>query len=312
MRRLLLPPRLRPGDCVALLSPASPPDRAALIRQGRACLEALGLRVQIGGSAVRRRGYLAGTDAERAEDLRAAFEAPAIKAVFATRGGYGAARMLELFDPRLAVAHPKIVVGFSDLTTLHLALQTAGLVSFWGPMPCAFSGFSAFSARWLRQALMVPNPLGLLPSGGPARSVTLRPGRVEGPLTGGTLTLLSTSLGTPYEVQTAGRIVFLEEVGEEPYKIDRLLTHLLAAGKLADAAGIVLGVFTDSAPRVYSSRHSLNLKEVLADRLTPLKIPVYSGLAVGHIRHQATLPYGVRARLDAHARTLEVLDPAVK
>jgi muramoyltetrapeptide carboxypeptidase len=310
--RRLLPPRLHPGDRVALLSPASPPDAHAVLLRGAACLQALGLRVTLGAAAGRRKGYLAGEDAERARDLAAAFGDPQIKAIFTTRGGYGAARLLERFEVRLAAAHPKILVGFSDITTLHLALQSAGLVSFWGPMPCAFSGFSAFSARALRRAVMSPEPLGRIPNFGRGRPDTLRPGRAEGPLTGGTLTLLATSLGTAYEVQTAGRIVFLEDIGEEPYKIDRLLTHLLGAGKLADAAGLVLGQFTGTAPKTFTPRHSLRVREVFADRLIPLRLPVYSGLAVGHMRNQATLPYGVQARLDAAAGTLDVLEAGVR
>lgn len=310
--RRILPPALRPGDRVALLSPASAPDSAALLRRGADCLAALGLRTAPGSSAARRRGYLAGSDAERARDLTTALIDSEIKAIFATRGGYGAARLLERFEPRIAAAHPKILVGFSDITTLHLALQTVGLVSFWGPMPCAFSGFSSFSARALRQMLMSAEPFGRVPNSGRIRTETLRPGRAEGPLTGGTLTLLAASLGTPYEINTSGRIVFFEDVGEEPYKVDRMLTHLLAAGKLVDAAGIVLGRFTDAAPRTYSARRSLSLREVFADRLLPLRLPVYSGLAAGHIRDQVTLPYGIRARLDAGARTLDILEAAVR
>lgn len=308
-RRPVRPPRLRPGDTVALLSPASPPAPASRLAQARRALEALGFRVRVGRSAGRRLGYLAGSDQERAADLAAAFHDPRIKGIFATRGGYGCSRLLERFDPDLARRHPKAVVGYSDLTTLHLALQRAGLVSFWGPMPGTAAGLDPSSRRWLKRALMSDRPLGPLPV--LPRAETLRAGRAEGPLTGGTLTLLAASLGTPYAVETAGRIVFLEDVGEEPYRIDRLLTQLLAAGLLRDAAGIALGGFTDLGPRTFPRSRSLSLREVWADRLRPLGIPVLSGLTVGHLRGQPTLPYGARARLEAGSRRLTLLEPGV-
>lgn len=309
MPRPLRPPRLRPGDTVALLSPASPPVPGTRLDRARRELEALGLRVRIGRSAGRRRGYLAGSDEERAADLSAAFLDPAIRGIFATRGGYGCSRLLEHFDPELARRHPKAVVGYSDLTTLHLALQGAGLVSFWGPMPGTTAGLDPFSRRGLVRALMSDRPLGPVPNRRGAE--TVRAGRAEGPLTGGTLTLLATSLGTPYAVATAGRIVFLEDVGEEPYRVDRLLTQLLAAGRLRDAAGIALGGFTGGGPRTFPPSRSLSLREVWTDRLRPLGIPVFAGLAVGHLRGQATLPYGVWARLEAGLHRLTLLEPGV-
>jgi muramoyltetrapeptide carboxypeptidase len=306
---LVRPPRLRSGDLVALLSPASAPASPARLLQARRSLEGLGLRVRAGRAAARVRGYLAGSDAARAADLATAFRDPEVRGIFCTRGGYGSSRLLEHFDPLLARRRPKAVVGYSDLTVLHLALQQAGVVSFWGPMPGTGTPLSAFSRRWLEQALMSERPLGPLPNQG--RAETLRTGRAEGRLTGGTLTLLAASLGTPYAVQTAGRIVFLEDVGEEPYKLDRMLTHLLAAGRLWDAAGIALGRFADCGPHNFPASRSLSLREVWADRLRPLGIPVFTGLAVGHTRDQLTLPYGVRARIDAGARRLTVLEPGV-
>jgi muramoyltetrapeptide carboxypeptidase len=242
--------------------------------------------------------------------LKNAFLDPAVKGIFCTRGGYGCARLLEAFDPAVAAAHPKILVGYSDMTTLHLALLGKGLVSFWGPMP-GTSCWSLFSQKHLLRALMSAEPLGPLPFMSRHRPETLRPGRAEGGLTGGTLTLLASSLGTPYAVATQGKIVFLEDVGEEPYKVDRMLTQLLAAGKLKDAAGIAVGIFTETEPKVYNRRTSLTLRDVLADRLLPLKIPVLTGLTVGHIPDQLTLPYGVRVRMDARAKTLSVIESGV-
>ena len=157
--------------------------------------------------------------------------------------------MLAGFDPALARRHPKALVGFSDVTVLHLALQKAGVVSFWGPMPCTGLGWSAFCVRGLERALMSGDPVGRLPFARARRPKTIRAGIAEGRLTGGTLSMIASSLGTPYEIETRGRIVFMEDVDEEPYRVDRMLVQLIAAGKLADAAGFAVGNFTGADVR---------------------------------------------------------------
>jgi muramoyltetrapeptide carboxypeptidase len=308
---LIAPPRLAAGDKVALISPASRPQNERLLMLGRGRLEQSGLRVVPGRHAFAEHGYLAGTDRERLQDLEAAFRNPDIKAVFCARGGYGVSRLLGTFDPELARRHPKALVGFSDITVLHLALQHAGVISFWGPMPCTGLGWSAFSVRALERALMSAEPVGRLPFSRRRRPETLRRGIAKGRMTGGTLSLLTASLGTPYEVDTRGRIVFLEDVDEEPYRVDRMLTQLVAAGKLGDCAGVALGIFTGTRVRNSPGRRSLTLREVFSDHLLPLKVPVLANLAVGHVPDQVTLPYGVEARLDAGARTLELLESGV-
>lgn len=307
---LIFPPRLTAGDTVALISPASPPGNRRTVMLGKKRLEQLGFRVLIGPHVLGSYGYLAGTDRERLADLEWAFRDTRIKGIFCARGGYGVARLLPAFDLAIARRHPKPLVGFSDITVLHLALQRAGVVSFWGPMPCT-SLWNPFSARGLGRAISSTEPAGRLPSAPTRRPVALRPGVASGRLTGGTLTLLAASLGTPYEVETTDRIVFLEDVDEEPYRVDRMLTQLIAAGKLADAAGIALGVFTGTAVRHSPGRRSLTMSQVFADHLLPLKRPVMANLAVGHIASQVTLPYGATARLDARARSLELLEAGV-
>ncbi len=304
---LLRPSCLQTGDHVALLSPASPPRDPSMVSRAQTRLQALGFQVHSGRTARQRQGYLAGPDRARSSDLERAFTSPQIKGVFCTRGGYGVSRLLEHLDLDRLRRHPKVLVGFSDLTLLHLALQKVGLVSFWGPMPGASTGISDWSWKWLQRAVFSSQPLGKIPAVG---GQTLRSGQTSGRMTGGTLSLLAASLGAPYEVRTRNRIVFLEDIGEEPYRIDRMLTQLLAAGKLKDAAGIVLGKFTDCEPR--KTRPSFWLREVLIDRLRPLGVPVYSGLPVGHIANQVTLPYGVKARMDARAKTLEILEAGVR
>lgn len=308
---LIRPPRLATGDTVALIAPASPPRSRRLLLLGKKRLEQLGLRVVIGKHALSERGYLAGSDRERLQDLEAAFRDPRIRAIFCARGGFGVSRFLAAFDPLLAAHHPKALVGFSDITVLHLALQKAGVVSFWGPMPCTDAGWTPFCVRSLTRALMSGEPAGRVPFASRHRPKTTRPGLAQGRLTGGTLSLLAASLGTPYEIDTRDRIVFLEDVGEEPYRVDRMLTQMITAGKLSDAAGVALGVFTDTRIRNSPGRRSLTMGEVFADHLVPFKIPVLANLAVGHMPDQVTLPYGIDARLDASARTLELLEPGV-
>lgn len=307
-----VPCRLAVGDQVALIAPASPVKSARMLALGRARLEQLGLRVKPGRHALSEHGYLAGTDRERLHDLEAAFRDPDIKAIFCARGGYGVARLLPAFNLELARRHPKPLVGFSDITVLHLALQRAGVISFWGPMPASSLGLSPFSARSLQRALMSAVPVGRVPSSPGRRPVTLRRGIAQGRVTGGTLSLLTSSLGTAYEVETRGRIVFLEDVDEEPFKVDRLLAQLTAAGKLADAAGVALGIFTGTEKRNCPGPRSLSMREVFADHLLPLKVPVLRNVAVGHVRDQVTLPYGVAARMDAGAGTLTLLEAGVR
>jgi muramoyltetrapeptide carboxypeptidase len=290
-----------------------------MLALGKRRLESLGLRVVVGKHALAERGYLAGTDRERLHDLEAAFRDPRVKAIFCARGGYGVGRLLAgltrrtaaAFDPSLAVRHPKALVGFSDITVLHLVLQKAGVVSFWGPMPCTGLGWSAFSVRSLERVLMRAEAAGRVPFSAGRRPATLRPGIAQGPLTGGTLSLLTASLGTPYEIDTREHIVFLEDVDEEPYRVDRMLTQLVAAGKLVDAAGIALGVFTGTKVRNSPGRRSLTMNDVFADHLLALKIPILANAAVGHVPDQVTLPYGIEARMDAGARTMEIVEAAV-
>lgn len=308
---LIRPPRLNAGDTVALISPASPPRGRRMLLLGKKRLERLGFQVVLGKHALAEHGYLAGTDRERLADLESAFRNPLVKAIFCTRGGYGVGRLLGAFDPALATRRPKAVVGFSDITALHLALQKAGIVSFSGPMPCTGLGWTSFSVRSLERVLMSGGAAGRLPFSVRRRGTALRGGCAQGPLTGGNLSLVAASLGTDYEIETRGRIVFLEDVDEEPYRVDRMLTQLIAAGKLADAAGIALGIFTGTKASHSPGRRSLTLRDVFADHLGPLRIPILAGLAVGHVPDQVTLPYGIEARMDATGTTMELLGPAV-
>jgi len=304
---LIRPPALRPGDTVGLITPAtyvSDPDRLVLAAR---TVEYFSLKPRMGRNVAKRFGYLGGSDQERLDDLHAMFADPAVKGVFSIRGGYGSERLLDRIDYGLIRRNPKVFLGYSDITALHLAIQKhAGLATFHGPV--MISGFSEFTRNAFRRALFDSRPAGALtnpPASDPLRPAhtlrTVRPGRARGRLTGGNLTLISTTLGTPYEIDTRGRILLLEDVDEQPYGIDRALTQLRLAGKLQAAAGIVFGECTDCRPREFQPafESSFSLGEVLDQILGPLDMPVLSGLTFGHTDDQLTLPMGAMATLDA-------------
>ncbi len=277
----------------------------------------MGLRVRLGRHVTARAGYLAGNDAERASDLMDMFRDPEVRAVFCVRGGYGSSRLLRLIDFDIIRSNPKIFVGFSDITSLLLAFhRLAGLVTFHGPMLASdlAAGVTDFSEEWLHRALFAPFPLGKVrnPPGDPP-PVTIRGGRVSGSLVGGNLSLVAASLGTACQPEWRGRILFLEEVGESPYRIDRMLTHLRNAGVFDAVAGILVGecVGCSSAPgETVSGRETVTVEKVLRDVLGGLGVPVLYGLPIGHGRHRATLPLGVRAVLDATAGFLDIVEAA--
>ncbi len=316
----VLPPALRPGDTVGLIAPStyvSDPDRLALAEH---TVRYFDLVPRFGRNVRKREGYVGGSVEERVEDLHAMFADPEVKAVFSIRGGFGAAHLLDHIDYPLIARNPKIFLGYSDITSLHLAIhRKTGLVTFHGPVVLA--KFSDYTQQHFRRALFEAKPLGTLrnppPSNGlrPSHAVrTVRPGKARGPLTGGNLTLISTTLGTPYELDTRGRILFLEDVDEQPYSIDRMLTHLKLAGKLDQAAGIVFGECADCRPRDFkpSFESSFSLGEVLDRILGKLPLPVLSGLTIGHTEDQLTLPIGVVATLDAGRGELIVEGPATR
>jgi muramoyltetrapeptide carboxypeptidase len=316
---LVRPPVLQPGDTVALITPAtyvSDPDRLILARR---TVEYFGLKPKLGRNVRKREGYLGGGIAERVEDLHEAFRDPEVRAVFPIRGGYGSAQLLDAIDYGLIRRNPKIFAGYSDITAMHLAInKRAGLVTFHGPV--TVSGFTEYTQNAFRRAMFDASPLGALTN--PAESNKLRPehtlravrpGRARGPLIGGNLSLVCSLMGTPFEIETRGRILFLEDVEEQPYAVDRMLTQLRLAGKLEQAAGIVFGECNNCRPRDYKPAFdsTLSLGEVVDEILGKLTIPVLSGLAIGHTDDQLTLPLGVMATLDAEKGELVIEESAV-
>ncbi|MCZ2074757.1 MAG: LD-carboxypeptidase [Bryobacteraceae bacterium] len=308
------PTALKPGDTVGLITPAtyvSDPDALATAER---TLRYFGLEPKFGANVRKRSGYLGGTVEERIEDLHSMFRDPDVKGVFAIRGGYGSGQLLDRIDYDLIRKNPKVFLGYSDITTLLIAIrQRAGLVTFHGPV--VLSKFSDYTQNHLRKALFAAEPVGVVtnpPESNKLRPVhtlrTIRPGMASGELIGGNLSLVAATMGTPYEIQTAGRILFLEDVGEEPYSIDRMLTQLRLGGKLSAAAGIVFGECRNCQPRECgpSFESTLSVGEVLDSILGEMKVPVLTGLTIGHTEDQLTLPEGVHATLDADRGELTI------
>lgn len=313
------PAALRPGDTVGLITPATEvidPDRLALAAR---TLKYFDLRMKLGAHVgVRASNYKQSIDA-RLDDLHAMFRDPEVRAVFCVRGGYGAMHLLDRIDYDLIRRHPKIFLGYSDITALHLAInKNARLLTFHGPV--AISSFSEYTRGNFRRALFETKPLGVLAN--PPESDGLRPahnlrtivaGRASGSLIGGNLTLICATLGTPYEIETRGRILFLEDVDEEPYSIDRMLTQLRLAGKFDGVAGVVFGECEHCRPRDFqpASASPYSLGETINNILGALRVPVFYGLTFGHTDDQLTLPIGGMATLDAAAGTITITESCV-
>jgi muramoyltetrapeptide carboxypeptidase len=317
--RLTKPRALKVGDTVGLITPATyvaDPDRIALAER---TIGYFNLKPRMGRNVRRRSGYVGGTADERAADLHDMFRDPEVKAVFCIRGGYGSAHLLDRIDYDLIRKNPKILLGYSDITSLHLAIhKKTGLVTFHGPV--VLSRFTAYTQKHFRAALFESKPLGVLTNPPETEQLrpshtlrTVRPGKGRGPLVGGNLSLIAATMGTPYEIETEGKILFIEDVGEQPYEVDRMLTQLKLAGKLQSSAGIIFGECSECVPRQFqpSFESTFSLGEVVDAILSDLKVPVLSGLTIGHTSDQLTLPLGVMASLDADKGELTVEEAAV-
>lgn len=309
------PPRLQAGQTVAVVAPSSGFLEPSVLERGLHVLRDLGLEPVIAPGVREIRGYLAGDDRRRAEDLRWALESEEVDAVWCARGGYGAQRTvaaLEALEPgtarRLAGQKPKVLVGFSDVTVVHALLAQAGWVSFYGPTVSVLGRASEYTLQALERALFKAEPFTVLPDPDDPWVSTLVPGRAEGELAGGCLTLLAALVGTPLQVDFADKVAVFEDVDEPAHAIDRSLSQLLAAGCFAGCRAIAIGDHTNVAARGGSS---LGVEQLFADLLGPLGLPCCFYLPIGHGAHQATLPLGTRAALDADAGVIELLEPGV-
>lgn len=311
------PKRLLPGMTVGLVTPASNVPEDQDLHAAMDLVRSLGFVAKPSANLFSRTQYLAGTDKERADDLNVMFADPDVDAIFCVRGGYGSGRLLRYLDYDTIAANPKIIMGYSDITAILNAIYLrTGLITFHGPI--AGGNFSDYTYDQYSKVLVEPSsstrigePPEFETSPGVVdwenRLTNIVAGTAEGHLIGGNLSLMVTLLGTPFEPNFEGAILFLEDVSEPPYSVDRMLTHLWMAGKLEQVAGIVLGKFSDDG---YDS-NTFSMEEVLRDRFEPLGIPTLRGAMIGHIEDKTVVPLGIRARLDVDAGSLTLLEAAV-
>jgi muramoyltetrapeptide carboxypeptidase len=315
---LLKPPRLKPGDTVGLFCPAAPAYSREQVQVTIESLQALGLKVKLSAHFYDRYGYLAGRDADRAADLNALFADPQVNALVAMHGGWGCARLLPLLNYEQMRRTPKILIGYSDITALLLGIYAkTGLVTMHGPEGAAT--WNSFTVNWLKRVLMDGEPTlfqnptdkGDNLTQTRDRITTIRPGVARGRLLGGNLTVLSHLVGTPYLPDWKGAILFLEDVHEDVYRMDRMLAQLKLAGILDQLAGVVFGKCTHCEPDSGGGYGSLTLEEILDTYLAPLNVPAFSGAMIGHIADKFTIPLGINAEIDAAKGTIRLLEGAV-
>ncbi len=314
----VIPNRLKEGDTIGIVSPSSAIFETEPYQIAVETFEAMGLKVKLGEFVHNRYGHLAGTDEERAQELNDMFADPGINAVIALRGGSGAARILDKIDYKVVAANPKIFIGYSDITALHMAIYSkTGLITFHAPL--AVSTWNKFSYSLFRKILFegetvtFENPsekgdnLAVIKN----RIRTINSGKATGELLGGNLSVLTGIMGSPYFPENwENKILYLEDVSEPVYAVDRMMSQLQLGGVFEKISGFVFGKCTDCKPG--SGYGSLTLEEVIDHYIKPLKIPAYSGAMIGHIDDNSTIPNGLKAELNADKGTIEMLEPAVK
>jgi len=314
------PPRLRPGDGVGLIEPASFSDDLAQLEGVKAVIAAMGLVPRLGRYVATRYGYLAGTDEQRAADINAMFGDDEVRAVFAVNGGWGSARLLPHLDWDRIRANPKLLIGFSDITALHLAFAArAGFPTLHAPNAANGWHATSWQSFWRlafageAPLFQPPETLGpdmAAPDGGiaPPAVATIRPGTARGRLIGGNLSVLATLVGTPWLPDFEGAILFLEDVNEAEYRIDRMLNQLALAGLLGKVAGVIFGQCTRCASGVpgYSG---FTVPQLLDQYVRPLGVPAFRGANIGHVANQLCLPVGAQVEMDAGRGSIQVLEP---
>lgn len=309
---MLKPKLLKKGDTIGLVGVSGalryPKEKYPKMMEA---IDAMGYNVIMADSCREYYGYLSGSDASRARGLNRMFADDRVDAVVCMRGGYGVARMLDQVDFDVIRANPKIFLGYSDITALHTAIhQKVGMVTFHGPMPSTcWPKFDDFTRESMVRALTCTEPLGLLknPEGIAPKCVV--PGRCEGVLVGGNLSLIASACGTPYALDVTDKVLLLEDIGERIYRLDSMLTQLRQAGMFEKCAGVVLGGFTDCT--IEYPDYALTLDDIIRDIIVPAGKPVLANMSIGHMDTKITVPLGVKCRLDAGAGTLEIVESAL-
>ena len=316
-RSFIKPARLKQGDTIAIVSPGSyitEQEKEESVNN----LRSLGFDVTYSDRLMQKNGYFSATDEERAADLNEMFERKDVHGIMCARGGYGCARILPYLDYELIKNNPKVLIGFSDVTAIQYAIyKNSNLVTFHGPV--SISTFSSFSVKNFNDVLMNPTDELDLENSTTENNynqygiTVITGGKVEGELVGGNLSIVVSMIGTEYDIDFSGKIIFLEEFIEEPYRIDRMLTQMIQAGKFDGASGIALGVFKLCEPSKTnpSFEGSFSLMEVLQNRLGNLGIPVIYGLSFGHVVDKFTLPFGIKTELNTDTKQLKLLESGV-
>ena len=312
--RIIKPSRLKRGDVIGLVSPASTPNDMQKLDNGIRYLEKNGYRVKLGENVGKSNGYLAGSDQERANDINTMFKDKSVKAIFCIRGGYGASRILDKLDYKVINNNPKIFVGYSDITALQMAfLQKTGLITFAGPMVATdfSSEISHYTEEYFWEIITSKKKLGRIEQSDKSKMPGISKGNAYGRIIGGNISVLSALIGTEYFPDLKNRILIFEDIDEPPYKIDRILNQfrLLKVFKLLN--GIVLGRFVDCFEHD-TSKKTLTLGEVMEFYLKDLNIPVLYSFPHGHIKDMITVPYGINIKMNATKGFVEFTESAVK
>ncbi|HCY74541.1 MAG TPA: LD-carboxypeptidase [Ignavibacteriales bacterium] len=314
---IIKPPRLKAGDKLAIVAPGSYISEEEL-QDSIKNLNQLGFETTYSKKVLLQSGYFAGTDKDRADDLMEKFSDKSVKGIVCARGGYGCARILPLLDYEVIRSNPKVLIGYSDITALLYGIyKKSGLITFHGPV--GTSTFNDYSVNNFNKVLINPERTSLFPNSTSGEDeniygvTTITKGKGKGRLVGGNLSIMVSLIGTEFDVDYSNKIIFIEEIGEEPYRVDRMLTQMIQAGKFENAAGVMMGIFRKCEVKKESdlTAKSFTLMEVLKDRLGSLKIPVVYGMSFGHVKDKFTIPFGLLAELDAGKQTFTLLEKAV-
>ncbi len=306
------PKRLKQGDVIGICAPASPPASVEKLNKGIAYLERCGFRVEAGKNIFKKRGYLAGTDNQRADDLNKLFANPKVKAIFTIRGGYGSQRILPLLDYNLIKRNPKILVGYSDITALHFALLSKiGLVTFSGPMVAVemADDLTKKTEEQFWDCLMSARPPHSIKGDPTQSSIFHRSGSATGQLLGGNLSLVTALVGTQFFPSIRDPIFILEEIDERPYRIDRMLQQMKLSGIFKKAKGVALADFRGCEPE--KGKPSLTLQQIFRDIFQDYSFPIVSGFSIGHIKDSLSFPIGVKIKIDGGKNCIEFIEAGV-
>lgn len=311
--KVIKPKRLKKGDLIGIISPASSPDDLQRIESGVRYLESLGYKVEVGKNVGSYRGYLAGDDEQRLYDLHYMFKKKEVKAIICVRGGYGSPRLLNKIDYKLIKNNPKIFVGYSDITALQLAFfKKAGLITFAGPMLAVdfHNEINPYSEENFWKIITSNKKAGKVPLPDSENIFSIVKGTAAGRIIGGNLALIVSLIGTDFIPDMKNIILFIEDVGEAPYRIDRMLNHIKLAKIFDKVSGIVLGAFVDCNEND-PAKKTLSLGEVVSDYFEDLKKPVVYNFPHGHIKNLFTIPFGTKIKLNASRRFIEIMESAV-